>query len=65
MAPARVAAMVEIRMSRLSTWPSSWARTPLSSAGVKRRRMPSVAATAACWGLRPVAKALGDSSGMI
>ena len=27
-------------------------------------RMPSVAATAACCGLRPVANAFGDASGM-
>ncbi len=65
MAPAMVAAMVEMRMSRFRTWPISWASTPFNSVGVSRRMMPSVAATAACSGLRPVAKALGESSGMM
>ena len=39
-APARVAAMVEIRVSRFWTWDSSWARTPSSSSSSRIRRMP-------------------------
>jgi hypothetical protein len=64
MAPAMVAATVEIRTSRLRTWESSWASTPSSSASFMIRRMPSVTATAACCGLRPVAKAFGWGDGM-
>ena len=60
---AIVALMVEIRMSRCCTWASSCAITPRSSRGVSRRRIPVVAATAACSGLRPVAKAFGCGSG--
>src|ERR1043166_4935514 len=44
-APAMVAAVVPIRISRLRTCPSSWAITPSSSSRVRSRRMPSVAAT--------------------
>jgi hypothetical protein len=58
-APAMVALMVEIRMSRWATWASSCAITPRSSRSVSTRMMPVVAATAACSGLRPVAKAFG------
>ncbi len=63
-APARVAAKVVIRVSRLTTWLSSWASTPSSSRRSINRKMPSVTATAACCGLRPVAKAFGVSVGM-
>ncbi|MNR16820.1 hypothetical protein D3C85_1334490 [compost metagenome] len=61
-APAIVAAMVEVRMSRCFTCASSCAITPRSSRSDSTRRMPVVAATAACSGLRPVAKAFGASS---
>jgi hypothetical protein len=54
-----VAATDEIRMSRFLTCDSSWASTPSSSRGSRIGRMPWVTATAACFGLRPVAKALG------
>ena len=64
MRPATAAAMVAMRMSRLRTWESSCARTPSSCLGVRMRRMPSVTATAAWVGLRPVAKALGVAEGM-
>ena len=46
-APAMVALMVEIRMSRCFTCASSWAITPRSSRSDSTRRMPVVAATAA------------------
>ena len=65
MAPASVAAMVMVSVSRFLTWESSWASTPLSSSSLMMRRIPSVTATAACEGLRPVAKALGESSGIM
>ena len=65
MAAARVAATELIRISRWSTWPNSWATTPSISWSFIIRRMPEVNATEACLGLRPVAKALGESSGMI
>ena len=64
MTPARVAAIELIRMSRFWTWASSWASTPVSSRSDMMRRMPSVTATAACCGLRPVANAFAPSSGM-
>jgi len=63
-APATVAEIVEMRMSRCLTWASSWAITPRSSRADSNCRMPVVAATAACSGLRPVAKALGEAVGM-
>ena len=53
----------EIRVSRFSTCDSSWASTPSSSSRFMARRRPSVAATAACFGLRPVANALSAASG--
>jgi hypothetical protein len=62
---AIVAATELMRMSRFCTCESSCAMTPSSSLSESRRRMPSVAATAACCGLRPVANALGDESGMM
>ena len=58
-----VAATEEIRMSRFCTCDSSWASTPSSSRRSRMGRMPWVTATAACWGLRPVAKALGCGLG--
>ena len=65
MAAPIVAAIELIRMSLLRTCASSWAMTPSSSDSDSSRRMPSVAATAACDGLRPVANAFGDMSGMM
>ena len=44
-------------MSRFFTWASSWASTPSSSGPSRCARSPSVTATTACRGLRPVAKA--------
>src|ERR1039458_9992317 len=64
MAPAKVAAMELMRMSRFRTWPSSWASTPSSSSSLSSPRMPWVTATDAWFGLRPVAKALGESDRM-
>ena len=63
-AAAMVAATELIKMSRCLTWASSWAMTPSSSCGASACMMPSVAATAACCGFRPVANAFGDESGM-
>ena len=65
MVAAIVAAMVLVRMSRFFTCASSCAITPSSSLSLSTCMMPCVAATAACDGLRPVAKALGDGSGMM
>ena len=59
-----VAATELIRMSRCFTCDSSCAMTPSSCDSLSTRRMPSVAATAACDGFRPVANAFGDGSGM-
>ena len=58
-------AIVMTATSRLATWESSCARTPSTSWGSSRRQSPSVTATAACFGLRPVAKAFGMSVGMM
>ena len=58
-APATVAVMVMINVSRFCTWANSWAITPATSSLERIRNSPVVAATAALWGLRPVAKALG------
>ena len=58
------AATEPMRMSRLRTWASSWARTPRSSSQSQICKMPWVTATAACSGLRPVANALGCRSGL-
>ncbi len=41
-APASVAAMELVRMSRFLTCPSSWASTPSSSSSLRRSRMPWV-----------------------
>ena len=65
MAPAIVAAMLLMRMSLFLTWVSSCARTPVSSSSFRRRTAPRVTATDACAGFRPVAKAFGESFGMI
>src|SRR5439155_443379 len=64
MAAASMPATELIRMSRCSTWPSSCATTPSISLSDISFRIPTVKATEACAGLRPVAKALGDSSGI-
>ena len=56
---AIVAVIVMVSVSRLRTWASSWASTPAISSRESIRNNPVVAATAACSGLRPVAKALG------
>ena len=60
---ATAAATEPMRMSRLRTCMSSWASTPRISSQVQAASRPSVTATAACSGLRPVAKALGCCSG--
>src|ERR1035441_5980619 len=44
MLPATMAATVLIRISRCSTWPSSWAITPCSSLSAMSRRRPPAAA---------------------
>ena len=62
--PMATAAATELmRMSRLRTWLISWARTPWSSSHVKTSRMPWLTHTAAWFGPRPVANALGCGSG--
>jgi hypothetical protein len=58
-APAMVAVMVMINVSRFFTWASSCAITAATSSRLSRPSRPVVAATAACSGSRPVAKALG------
>jgi hypothetical protein len=64
-AAAIVAAIDEMRMSLCWTWASSCAIRPANSSGERNLRIPSVAATVAWVGLRPVANALGVSDGMI
>ncbi len=64
-APASVAVMVMVSVSRLRIWASSWATTPATSSRVSMLRRPVFTATAAFSGLRPVAKALGWSSWMM
>ena len=61
-ASATAAATDPMRMSRFFTCESSWARTPRSSSRSRTWRMPRVTTTAAWFGLRPVAKALGCAS---
>ena len=56
---AIVAAIVMVSVLRFFTWASSWAMTPATSSELRRCSNPVVAQTAACAGLRPVAKALG------
>ena len=63
-APATIAAMLAMRMSRLAMCAISCARTPSSSRGPRACLMPAVTAMAACLGLRPVANALGCSAGV-
>ncbi len=62
---AKKLARVMISTSRFATCESSCASTASISCGSSRRIRPSVTATAACFGLRPVAKAFGTSDGMI
>ena len=63
--PMAIAAATDVRrMSRLRTWLISWASTPRNSSHVITCSMPSVTATAACSGLRPVANVLGCCSGL-
>ncbi len=64
-APATIAAMLAMRMSRLAMCAISCASTPSSSRGPSARWMPAVTAIAACLGLRPVAKAFGCSAGVM
>ena len=54
-----------VRMSRFRTWPSSCEMTPRSSSSESSLVIPEVTATAACLGLRPVAKAFGWSLGIM
>ena len=65
MAPATVAVTVMIRVSRFFTCASSCAMTPRTSSRVSMSSRPVVAHTTALAGLRPVAKALGWSLGMM
>jgi len=58
-APAMVAVIVMMSVSRFLIWVSSWATTPAPSSGESMSSNPVVDATAACCGLRPVAKAFG------
>jgi hypothetical protein len=62
-APAIVAAIDAIRMSRFLMCASSWATTPSTSSSLISSRSPRVTATAECDGLRPVANAFGACSG--
>ena len=57
------AAIDETRMSRFLMWANSWASTPRTWFSGMWRSRPTVTATAACFGLRPVAKAFGCSDG--
>ncbi len=63
MTPAMAAATDEVRMSRLYTCISSWPSTPRNSRSFSSCKIPSVQHTAEFWGLRPVAKALGEDVG--
>ncbi len=56
---ARVAAMVVMSMSLFLMCPSSCAKTPRNSSGVKMASIPSVTATIAFLGVGPVANAFG------
>ena len=64
-APAIVAVMVIVNVSRFLTCASSCAMTPATSSCDRILRRPVVAATAAFSGLRPVAKAFGCSFSMM
>ena len=59
-----MAAIVVTRMSRFATCAISCASTPLTCSRGRYRSSPSVTATAAFFGLRPVAKAFGCSDGI-
>jgi hypothetical protein len=59
MAPASVAVIVIVSVSRFWTCASSCAITPATSSGDNALNRPVDAATAAFSGLRPVAKAFG------
>ena len=64
--PKRVPSVMPMHETPLSprfTCASSCAITPSSSSSFISERIPSVAATAACWGFRPVANAFGESPG--
>ena len=63
MTAAIAPATLEMRMSRLYTWDSSWPSTARSSRSLRSCRMPVVQHTAALRGLRPVANALGAMVG--
>ena len=63
-APAIVAATEETRMSRFRMCASSCASTPETCSCGRLASKPSVIASAACCGVRPVAKALGCSPGV-
>ena len=62
MAPTASTASVVTAMSRLRMWAISWASTPRSSRLDMMASNPVVTVMAACFGLRPVAKALGARS---
>jgi hypothetical protein len=64
-APASVAATVITSVSRFLTCASSSASTPATSDRSSRRGKPSVTATAARCGLRPVANTFSTSSEMM
>jgi hypothetical protein len=64
-APARVAVIVIVSVSRFLICASSWATTPATSSRLMLSRSPRVTATAALSGLRPVANALGWSDSMM
>jgi hypothetical protein len=64
-APPIVAATDWMSVSRLRMCANSWAITPRSSLSLRSSVMPCVTATAACFGLRPVAKALGWFAGIM
>ena len=60
--PSALRSAVRILLtSRFAMCESSCASTPSTSRGSRRRQSPVVTATAACFGLRPVAKAFGTS----
>ena len=58
---AKKLASVMIRTSRFAMCESSCPSTASTSCGSSRRQRPFVIATAACFGLRPVANAFGTS----
>ena len=62
--PTSTPTISEKRMSKFRTWLSSWAMTPWSSSRSSFCNRPTVMATDACAGSRPVANALGAVSSM-